>query len=272
MLEEPLLANTWERDGRGEHPRAVVEAVDPESVGIDPLNISSWHVPNFDRDAPVRAGRRPDAAQAHRVRARAARPPRARSSLYPAGHPAIAATLGRIVADHVRRATCRRRSGSRCCPTACCSTSVPPARADAAVAELAALLHSHLIGAADRPCRAAIIEAWRNFLLLLGRAPESVRAEGGIARVWTTTRRPARRAARDRLRGGPARTHRAAKSAAWDKVIANCLQGDRLRARRRGHPRAARHRGRREQARRADGDARVARRRRPAASARRPRR
>jgi hypothetical protein len=37
MLEESLLANTWERDGGGEHPRAVVEAVDPESVNIDPL-------------------------------------------------------------------------------------------------------------------------------------------------------------------------------------------------------------------------------------------
>jgi putative nucleotidyltransferase with HDIG domain len=36
-LEEPLLANTWDRDSRGDHPRAVVEAVDPESVGIDPL-------------------------------------------------------------------------------------------------------------------------------------------------------------------------------------------------------------------------------------------
>jgi putative nucleotidyltransferase with HDIG domain len=37
LLEEPLLANTWERDSRGEHPYAVVEAVDPESVEIDPL-------------------------------------------------------------------------------------------------------------------------------------------------------------------------------------------------------------------------------------------
>ena len=36
-LEEPLLVNTWERDSRGEHPRAVVDAVDPESVDIDPL-------------------------------------------------------------------------------------------------------------------------------------------------------------------------------------------------------------------------------------------
>jgi putative nucleotidyltransferase with HDIG domain len=37
LLEDPPLANTWERDSRGEHPYAVVEAVDPESVGIDPL-------------------------------------------------------------------------------------------------------------------------------------------------------------------------------------------------------------------------------------------
>ena len=37
LLEEPLLANTWERDRRGEHSHAVVEAVDPEGTGIDPL-------------------------------------------------------------------------------------------------------------------------------------------------------------------------------------------------------------------------------------------
>jgi putative nucleotidyltransferase with HDIG domain len=36
-LEQPLLANTWERDGGGEHARAVVAAVDPEPLGIDPL-------------------------------------------------------------------------------------------------------------------------------------------------------------------------------------------------------------------------------------------
>jgi putative nucleotidyltransferase with HDIG domain len=37
VIEEPVLANTWERDGRGEFPHAVVEAVDPESTDIDPL-------------------------------------------------------------------------------------------------------------------------------------------------------------------------------------------------------------------------------------------
>ncbi|MBI3400443.1 MAG: HD domain-containing protein [Acidobacteria bacterium] len=37
LLEEPMLTNTWDRDSRGEFPRAVVEAVDPETVDIDPL-------------------------------------------------------------------------------------------------------------------------------------------------------------------------------------------------------------------------------------------
>jgi putative nucleotidyltransferase with HDIG domain len=36
-LEEALLVNTWEPDGRGDYTIAVVEAVDPEAVGIDPL-------------------------------------------------------------------------------------------------------------------------------------------------------------------------------------------------------------------------------------------
>jgi len=36
-LDDPPLVNTWERDGRGEYPRAVTDAVDPDSVPVDPL-------------------------------------------------------------------------------------------------------------------------------------------------------------------------------------------------------------------------------------------
>jgi putative nucleotidyltransferase with HDIG domain len=36
-LDEALLVNTWEPDGRGNYTWAVVEAVDPEAAGIDPL-------------------------------------------------------------------------------------------------------------------------------------------------------------------------------------------------------------------------------------------
>jgi putative nucleotidyltransferase with HDIG domain len=38
-LESPLLANTWERDSRGQFPRAVVESVDPDAVELDPLTV-----------------------------------------------------------------------------------------------------------------------------------------------------------------------------------------------------------------------------------------
>jgi putative nucleotidyltransferase with HDIG domain len=39
QLEAGVLANTWERDTRGEFPRAVVESVDPDSVELDPLSV-----------------------------------------------------------------------------------------------------------------------------------------------------------------------------------------------------------------------------------------
>jgi hypothetical protein len=35
--EEAMLVNTWEPDGRGDYTWAVVEAVDPDAVDIDPL-------------------------------------------------------------------------------------------------------------------------------------------------------------------------------------------------------------------------------------------
>jgi putative nucleotidyltransferase with HDIG domain len=38
-IETPVLANTWERDSRGEYPRAVVESIDPDTVDIDPLTV-----------------------------------------------------------------------------------------------------------------------------------------------------------------------------------------------------------------------------------------
>ena len=138
------------------------------------------------------------------------------------GHPAIAATLGRIVEMTSNARLSGRRCGSRCCPTACCSTNgrLP---ADAAVTELAELLHSHVIGALT--VRAGgDVEAWRNFLLLLGRAPDALRAEGGIARVWATTAGQ-HLELREIDYAQVLRERTAGKAAVWDRVIANCLQG-----------------------------------------------
>lgn len=38
-VEEPFLANTWERADRGDYPRAVIEAVDPATLGVDPVTL-----------------------------------------------------------------------------------------------------------------------------------------------------------------------------------------------------------------------------------------
>ena len=68
------------------------------------------------------------------------------------------------------------------------------------------------------------VEAWRTFLLLLGRTPESVRTDGGIARVWTTMAgrhvelREIDYAEVLRERSG-------GETAVWNQIITNCLQG-----------------------------------------------
>jgi hypothetical protein len=36
-VEDSMLVNTWEPNGREGFARAVIEAVDPDAVGIDPL-------------------------------------------------------------------------------------------------------------------------------------------------------------------------------------------------------------------------------------------
>ena len=60
---------------------------------------------------------------------------------------------------------------------------------DPAVTELAALLHRHLIGCLTLNA-GADAGSWRTLLLLLARAPEEVRADGGIARLWETAGGP----------------------------------------------------------------------------------
>jgi len=145
--------------------------------------------------------------------------------LYPDGHPAIAATLGRIV-DVTSAARLPGpftitvlpddlRLGGRAAP-----------RPDGAIAELAGLLHSHLIG------EMTVLpdgnrDAWRQFLLLLGRAPDAIRAEGGIARVWTAMGER-HVTLREIDYAEVLRERSAGQAAVWDKVIATCLQGDAL--------------------------------------------
>lgn len=142
--------------------------------------------------------------------------------LYPAGHPAIAVTLGRIAAV-TSAAAIREPLKITVLPDTLLLDDRPAARTDAAIGELAALLHSHLIGLlVINP--GGDVEAWRAFLLLLGRAPESVRAEGGIARAWATL--AGRHVEiREIDYAEVLKERRSGHSAAWEKVIANCLMG-----------------------------------------------
>src|SRR5262245_2114322 len=104
--------------------------------------------------------------------------------LYPPAHPAIATTLARIV-DLTSAAQLPAPLRIGVLPDALLVDGRRSARPDAAIAELASLLHEHLIGVmVIHPGGDA--EAWRQFLNVLTRPPDAVRAEGGISRVWTT--------------------------------------------------------------------------------------
>jgi HEAT repeat protein/PBS lyase HEAT-like repeat-containing protein len=142
--------------------------------------------------------------------------------LYPASHPAIGATLGRIVQLTSPSALATPLQVT-VLPDTLHLDARPLPRPEAAVTELATLLHSHLIGQLTIHAGGDADE-WRNFLLLVGRSPETVRSDGGIARVWTTMvgrhievrEIDYTEVLRDR-KGG--------ESALWKNVIANCLQG-----------------------------------------------
>jgi len=166
--------------------------------------------------SPEESARLIEFARAFKAAARAV-------TLYPMGHPAISATLGRIV-EMTSTAHLSAPLRITVLPDGLLLDERPPARADAAVAELAELLHSHVIGALTVHA-GGDVEAWRNFLLLLGRTPDTLRAEGGIARVWATTAGQ-HLELREIDYAQVLRERTAGKAAVWDRVIANCLQGD----------------------------------------------
>ncbi len=143
--------------------------------------------------------------------------------LYPLGHPAISTTLGRIV-DMTSSARLSAPLRITVLPDTLLLDERAAARADPAISELAEILHSHVIGELTIHA-GGDLEAWRNFLLLLGRAPDALRAEGGIARVWATTAGQ-HVELREIDYAQVLRERTAGKAAVWERVIANCLQGD----------------------------------------------
>ena len=104
-------------------------------------------------------------------------------SLYPAGHPTVGTTVGRLV-EAAGRASAVGGFTLMVLPDNLLVNGSPAARSDPAVGELAALLHRHFVGGLALN-GAADAESWQTLMRLLGRPPEEVRAEGGIKQLWT---------------------------------------------------------------------------------------
>ena len=96
-------------------------------------------------------------------------------SLYPAAHPAIGTTLGRL-SQVTAMLTANGPYRLQVMADALLIGGAAPARPDPAIPELAQLLHRQLVGGLT--LNAGIDpESWRTLLLLLARAPEDVRAD-----------------------------------------------------------------------------------------------
>lgn len=108
--------------------------------------------------------------------------------LYPAQHPAIGTSLRRLV-DATGRLTAQGPLQLRVRPDTLLVADAALPKPDSSVRELAELLHRHMIGAMTVNA-GADTDSWRTLLLLLSRAPEEVRADGGIAHLWTTAGGP----------------------------------------------------------------------------------
>lgn len=144
-------------------------------------------------------------------------------SLYPDGHPAITGSLSRLV-EGAGRATAGGALTITVLPDNLLVEGRAAARPDPAIGELANLLHSHLVGEL-RLMGAADAQAWRTFLLLLGRTTEELLTEGGISRLWSTTGGPHLQI-REIDYAEVLRERKSGSDAAWNSIVANCLAGD----------------------------------------------
>ncbi len=144
-------------------------------------------------------------------------------SMYPPTHPAIQDALGRITSAGTQAV----KDGAfrmLVMPDALLVDGRALSRPDAAVGELAAMLHAHGVGelVITAPLEAA---AWHAFLVLLSQSPAEIRDEGGIARAW------------DAAGGGPLevreidyaevlRERADGEDTEWEDILTAYLQGE----------------------------------------------
>ena len=108
-------------------------------------------------------------------------------SLYPRTHPSIRGALDRLTGSAIRLIP-ESSLTLVAHPDQLLLDGRAPARTDAAVSELAALLHERLIGELTID-RDASGDVWHAFLVLLGTAADDLIAAGGFARAWAATGR-----------------------------------------------------------------------------------
>jgi hypothetical protein len=143
-------------------------------------------------------------------------------SLYPSTHPAIGIALTRLV-ESARRAAEHDTLTLTVLPQSLLLDGSPSERPDAAITELAALLHAHQVGSLAATIETDL-ETWRSLLQLLARAPEELRQEGGISRVWTAG--GGRTIEIREIDYAEVLRERSAHAATWDEIVANYLQDD----------------------------------------------
>jgi hypothetical protein len=144
-------------------------------------------------------------------------------SLYPGAHPAIGGSLSRLISA-IRPLSGTGETVLVVHPTTLMIDDRAPARPDAAIVELAELLHSRLIGTL-RVEPGAGADDWRALLLLLARPLEDLIAEGGIHQIWTATGR-GHFEIQEIDYAEVLRERRGSNGADWDRVLANCLKGE----------------------------------------------
>lgn len=146
-------------------------------------------------------------------------------TLYPNGHPSIETTLSRLTQlTNPPALTGPLRIGIT--PGNLLIDGLPVGKPDSVISDLAALLHSHLVGELT-VLPGGNAAAWRRLLLIIERAPDEVRAEGGIARLWAESG-PSHVEIREIDYGEALRERWTGSEVTWERVVGNCLKGDNI--------------------------------------------
>lgn len=145
-------------------------------------------------------------------------------SLYPAAHPAIAQTLGKL-SELTAMLTASGPFAMQIHPHTIYVGDAAPAKPDAAIVELSDLLRRQLVGTLTINAGAGA-DSWRTLLMLLSRSPEDVRADGGIAHLWATAGGPSIEIVE--IDYAEVLREKQGDSATIDRIIAAALAGPQL--------------------------------------------